>query len=503
MANKSKQSKKAKKAKPESTKPGAKPVVQSAKRSVVALARTADAARAARGGATGSVDRSARRDWGRALRDEVPLAVHGDWAPASDRPDPVAVLVAQGESRVQDLLPIRYGRMSASPFGFYRGAAAGMAADLAGTPDTGITVQVCGDGHLVNFGGFGTPERRLIFDVNDFDETLPGPWEWDVKRLGASFAVAARSKGLDKSAATNAVARVALSYAATMTRLASAQTLDAWYWSVDTDVVTTLLDASGDAATKSRVDKVIARAHTRDNLQAVGKLTEVVDGRRRIVDQLPLIGHVPGDDEMDRITELFAGYQASLPDDHRHLLDRYELVDAARKVVGVGSVGTRCWIALLDGGGADDPLILQVKEAEASVLEQHLQPSEYQEHGRRVVEGQRLMQAASDMFLGWSRDADGRDYYWRQLRDMKASADIDAQTLDAFLGYAQLCGVTLARAHARSGDAAAISGYLGKGNEFGKALARFAETYADQNERDHAALQQAITAGRVPVEAGI
>ena len=294
------------------------------------------------------------------------------------------------------------------------------------------------------------------------------------------------------------------SYASALARLASVPTLDAWYWSVDTDVVTMVTNASGDAKTKGRVDKAIARAHAHDNLQAVDKLTEVIDGRRRIVDQLPLVGHVPGDDEMGRITELFEGYRASLPDDHARLLDRFKLVDAARKVVGVGSVGTRCWIALLDGGGDDDPLILQVKEAEASVLEAHLQPSRYKNHGRRVVEGQRLMQAASDLFLGWARDPAGsHEYYWRQLRDMKASADIDTQPLNTFLAYAELCGVTLARAHARSGDAAAISGYLGKGNEFGQALACFAMTYADQNERDHAALRQAVKDGRVPVETGV
>ena len=306
------------------------------------------------------------------------------------------------------------------------------------------------------------------------------------------------------AASKNAVERAALSYADALTRLASAPTLDAWYWSIDTDEFAVVMRASGDADTKKRADKAIARAHAHDNLQAVDKLTEVVDGRRRIADQLPLVGHVPGDDEMGRISALLDGYRESLPDEHRHLLDRFQLVDAARKVVGVGSVGTRCWIALLDGGGDDDPLLLQVKEAEASVLEQHLQPSEYENHGRRVVEGQRLMQAASDLFLGWTREAaEGCDYYWRQLRDMKGSADVAAQPLNAFLAYAQLCGVTLARAHARSGDAAAISGYLGKGNEFAKALARFANTYADQNERDHAALQQAIKAGDVPVETGV
>ncbi len=476
----------------------------SAKRSVASLAHLADTERAARGGRTGAVERDERRAFGRSVRDEVPRAAHANWAPASNRPDPVAVLEAQGKTRVQDLLPIRYGRMAESPFGFYRGAAAVMAADLASTPNTGIAVQLCGDGHLVNFGGFATPERRLIFDVNDFDETLPGPWEWDLKRLGASFAVVARAKSLNDTDAQNAVARVALTYANAINRLASVSTLDAWYWSIDTDVINMMMTASGDAVTRKRTDKAIAKAQTRDRLQAVDKLTEVVDGQRRIIDQLPLVGHVPGDDEMNRISPLYDSYRQSLPDDVGHLIDRFQLIDAARKVVGVGSVGTRCWIALLDGGGDDDPLLLQVKEAEASVLEPHLQPSAYDNHGRRVVEGQRLMQAASDLFLGWTRDsASGHDYYWRQLRDMKASADIDGQPVNTFLAYAELCGVTLARAHARSGDAAAISGYLGKGNEFAKALGRFAATYADQNDRDHAALQQAIKDGRVPSDPGI
>jgi uncharacterized protein (DUF2252 family) len=298
--------------------------------------------------------------------------------------------------------------------------------------------------------------------------------------------------------------RVGLSYAAVVTRLAAVSTLDAWYWSVDTSVLDMLVGAQGDAETRRLTDHAISRAQAHDRLQAVDKLTERDGGHRRIVDQLPLVGHVPGEDEIGRMRRLFDGYRAGLTDDHRHLLDRFELVDAARKVVGVGSVGTRCWIALLDGGGDDDPLLLQVKQAEPSVLEQYLGPSTYENHGRRVVEGQRLMQAASDLFLGWSRDEEsGDDYYWRQLRDMKGSADIAGQPLNTFLTYAELCAVTLARAHARSGDAAAIAGYLGKGNEFGKALARFALTYATQNERDHAALQQAIADGRVDAEAGI
>jgi uncharacterized protein (DUF2252 family) len=418
-------------------------------------------------------------------------------------PDPVAVLAAQGESRVPELLPIRHGRMAESQFGFYRGAAAGMAADLASTPSTGILVQLCGDAHLVNFGGFATPERRLIFDVNDFDETLPGPWEWDLKRLGASFAVAARSKGLPDEVGEAAVLGMTLAYAGLLSGFATTPTLDAWYWSVDTDLVSAMAAAVGDAETQHLFDHAIARAHAHNNLQAVSRLTEVVDGRRRIVDQLPLVGHVGGDD-VDRMRSLLDGYRASLPHDVRHLLDRFTLADAARKVVGVGSVGTRCWIALLEGGGADDPLILQIKEAQTSVLEPHLGRSVYDNHARRVVEGQRLMQAASDLFLGWTHDqASGVDYYWRNLRDMKVSADINTLPTATFLNYAELCGGTLARAQARSGDAAAISGYLGKGDVFGNALGRFGAAYADQNERDHAALVQAIEDGRVTAQPNV
>jgi uncharacterized protein (DUF2252 family) len=476
---------------------------RSAKESEAALSQAADAMVAARPGRTELVERGDRQAWGRSLREDVPRAEHGDWGPAKDRPDPVSVLQAQGEGRVQELLGIRYGRMSESPFGFYRGAAAVMAGDLADTPTIQVSVQLCGDGHLVNFGGFATPERRLIFDVNDFDETLPGPWEWDLKRLGASFAVAARAKGFDDKTGHNAAERVALSYADTVTRLTSAPTLHAWYWSIDADLVEALMKTSGGTKSKQRTDQAIAQAHAHNQLQAISKLTEVVDGHRRIVDQLPLVGHVPGDDELGKITALFDGYRRTLSDERKCLLDRYRLVDAARKVVGVGSVGTRCWIALLEGG-ANDPIMLQVKEADASALAPHATPSVYANHGQRVVEGQRLMQAASDMFLGWSSDPPGgSDYYWRQLRDMKASPDIATQPLETFLAYAQLCGMTLARAHARSGDAAAISGYLGKGNEFAHALGRFATTYADQNERDHAALVEAINEGRLPAEKGV
>ncbi len=461
------------------------------------------ASAAASGGNTGTIDRADRIAAGRALRKDVPRSSHGDWEAATDRPDPVAVLEAQAESRVTELVPIRHGRMAESPFGFFRGAAAGMAADLASTPSTGIMVQLCGDGHLVNFGGFATPERRLIFDVNDFDETLPGPWEWDLKRLGASFAVAARSKDLPDEIGEAAVLRMTLAYAGLLSGFATTPTLDAWHWSIDTELLVAMAEAVGDAETQRRFDQAIARAHAHSNLQAVHKLTAVVDGRRRIVDQLPLVGHV-GDDDVDRMQSLLDGYRASLPDDVRHLLDRFTLADAARKVVGVGSVGTRCWIALLEGGGADDPLILQIKEAEASVLEPHLGRSAYDNHARRVVEGQRLVQAASDLFLGWTHDETSSvDYYWRNLRDMKVSADVNSLPTSTFLNYAELCGGTLARAHARSGDAAAISGYLGKGDVFGNALGRFATSYADQNALDHAALVQAIKDGRVRAESNV
>jgi uncharacterized protein (DUF2252 family) len=456
------------------------------------------------GGNTGNIDRADRIAAGRELRRDVPRSNHGDWQAAADRPDPVAVLEAQGESRVTELLPIRHGRMVESQFGFFRGAAAGMAADLASTPSTGIVVQLCGDAHLVNFGGFATPERRLIFDVNDFDETLPGPWEWDLKRLGASFAVAARSKGLPDEVGQAAVLRMTLAYAGLLAGFATTPTLDAWYWTVDTELVAAMAAAVGDAETQAVFDQAIARAHAHNNLQAVNKLTAVVDGRRRIVDQLPLVGHVGGDDDVDRMQSLLDGYRASLPDDVCHLLDRFRLTDAARKVVGVGSVGTRCWIALLEGGGADDPLILQIKEAEASVLEPHLGRSAYDNHARRVVEGQRLTQAAHDLFLGWTHDqTSGADYYWRNLRDMKVSADINVLPTNSFLNYAELCGGTMARGHARSGDAAAISGYIGKGDVFGKALGRFATSYADQSALDHAALVQAIEDGRVMAEPNV
>ncbi len=473
---------------------------------VAALDRVVDAAAesAFLGGPTGAVDRADRIEAGRALRARVPFDSHAEWTPPDDRPDPIALLVEQGKDRVAELLPIRYGRMRESPFGFYRGAAAVMAADLAVTPSTGVAVQLCGDGHLVNFGGFGTPERRLIFDVNDFDETLPGPWEWDLKRLAASLAVAARSKDLGDKVTRASAQRAVLAYADQMKAFARMPTMESWYFSIDTTAVQALAESIGDRKLVSRADAAISRAHAYGNLQAVGKLTELVDGKRRIIDQLPLVGHVPGVDHLDELRPLFDGYRATLPDEVGHLLDRFQLTDAARKVVGVGSVGTRCWIALLDGGKGDDPLLLQFKEAGASVLEAHCGASVYANHGQRVVEGQRLMQAASDLFLGWTRDeAAGIDYYWRQLHDMKFSPNVATQPTSVFLIYGQLCGVALARAHARSGDAAAIHGYLGDGEAFARAVGQFAIAYAGQNEQDHCALVDAITSGRLPATADL
>jgi uncharacterized protein (DUF2252 family) len=472
---------------------------------VAALERAMGAAsqRAILVGATGSVDRAGRVAAGKALRKDVPRAAHGDWTPPAGR-DPIAILEEQGRSRVPDLVPIRHGRMAESAFGFYRGAAAVMAADLADAPVSGLVVQLCGDAHLLNFGLFGTPERRLIFDVNDFDESVPGPWELDLKRLAASIEVAARSRDFDRSVGPLAVRVSVRAYAAAMETFATLRTMDAWYSRIDIDAVRAAAADNITDETHAATDRAIARAQAHDAMQAVGKLTEVVRGHRRFVDKLPLVGHVPGADELGHMRALFGDYRLGLADAHIHLLDRFQLVDAARKVVGVGSVGTRCWIALLEGGAGDDPLILQVKEAQRSVLEPFVGQSAYPHHGQRVVEGQRLMQAASDLFLGWSQDdVEGIHYYWRQLRDMKGSADIASQTLETFVAYAGLCGTTLARAHARSGDAAAISGYIGGGDDLGKAFARFAIAYADQNEQDHAALVDAIASGRLPAEADV
>jgi uncharacterized protein (DUF2252 family) len=451
---------------------------------------------------------------GKRARASVPRSSHADWSPASDRRDPVEILEEQAASRVQDLVPIRYGRMLVSPFTFYRGAAAIMAADLARTPRSGITVQVCGDAHLSNFGLFGTPERELAFDINDFDETLPGPWEWDIKRLVASLAIAGRNNGFaDAERHRVAVASVA-QYRTAMSEYAKMGNLDVWYAKLAVQDGLPEVRASLDPKTLKQAERTVEKARTRDNLQAFEKLTRQVNGERRIISDPPLI--VPIDElvspeEATRFAEasheLIRTYRRTLLGDRRHLLEDYRFIEMARKVVGVGSVGTRAWIVLMVGRDGGDPLFLQAKEAQASVLEPYVGKSRYANAGQRVVEGQRLMQAASDIFLGWERteglDGVSRDFYVRQLRDWKGSWPPEAMNPDAMAVYGRICAHALARAHARSGDRIAIASYLGKGGQFDKAIATFAERYADQNENDYASLQTAAKKKRIPVESGI
>ncbi len=439
---------------------------------------------------------------GKGLRERVPREAHAEWSPSADRPDPIALLEEQGKDRLEDLVPVRYGRMLTSPFAFLRGSAIVMAEDLSHTPVSGLHVQACGDAHLMNFGIFATPERNLVFDLNDFDETLPGPWEWDLKRLAASFVIAGRHRGLTPAQIRLAALAVTRSYGLRMREFAAMRHIDVWYSRIDVDTV--LAAISG--GIRKRVERGVAKARLRDHLQAQVKLTEVVDGRRQIKDSPPIVIRV-GDDvlQSDPITGAFTDYLKTLQPDRRHLLSHYQLIDAARKVVGVGSVGTRCFIVLFTGNHEDDPLFLQVKEATSSVLERHLRKSVYKNHGQRVVEGQRLTQAASDAFLGWirGRGAEHRDFYWRQLRDVKGSIDPEVIPPEVLILYAELCGAGLARAHARSGDSAAITGYVGTGPVFAEAIADFAEAYADQTERDHAALAQAAHTGRIKAMEGI
>jgi uncharacterized protein (DUF2252 family) len=448
---------------------------------------------------------------GVALRADVPRSVHGEWEPAADRPDPVALLVVQDETRSADLVPIRHGRMGTSAFAFYRGAAAIMAADLAATPTTGLVAQICGDAHLSNLGVFASPERQLLFDLNDFDETLPGPWEWDLKRLAASFTIAARSNGLGKRDDSEAAQACAESYRTAMAGFAEMTSLDTWYARVNVDETLEQLRESAPKKAVKRTEANMAKARSRTSLQAARKLTTVVDGRLRIVDDPPLVMPLSTVVPADRVEELAAGiadtyrqYRESLPAGPRHVLDDYEFVDIAHKVVGVGSVGLRAFIALLQSRRTGDPLLLQMKEATSSVLEQHLAPSQYDQPGRRVVEGQRMMQAASDMFLGWSSSVlDGRHYYWRQLRDMKASTEVELLSKTGLTIYARLCGWSLARAHARSGSPVAIAGYLGGSDRFDRAIAEFARRYAVQNDADFAAHAQAIADGAIPTITGV
>jgi uncharacterized protein (DUF2252 family) len=455
-------------------------------------------------------DPDARVAAGREARKRVPVDSHAGYAPAPGRLDPVEILRAQDAGRVPELVPIRHGRMSLSPFAFLRGSAAVMAADLAAGPDTGLSVQLCGDAHLLNFGVFGSPERRLVFDINDFDETWPGPWEWDVKRLAASLAVAGRENGFGRKVRRGITAAMAERYRTAMAQFAGMRDLEVWYAKADIDDAAGLLGGQLDKVRRKQIDRVRSKAMTHDSLQAYKKLTTVVDGSRRIAADPPLI--MPIADllpEMDRqelegqLRGLLAGYRDSLADDRRHLFDRYEFVDLARKVVGVGSVGTRCWIVLMTGRDDNDPLLLQVKEAGRSVL-----ATEDAEHeGRRVVTGQRLMQAVSDIFLGWHRvpgfDGRTRDFYVRQLRDWKGAAVVEQMDPTGMRIYASICGWTLARAHARTGDRIAIAAYLGEDAVFDNALAEFAELYADQAVRDHEALAAAVRDGRVEAQAGI
>jgi uncharacterized protein (DUF2252 family) len=451
---------------------------------------------------------------GRAARADVPRSAHADWAPAAGRRDPVDLLEEQAGSRVAELVPVRYGRMLVSPFTFYRGAAYIMAADLAPVPRTGLHAQLCGDAHLSNFGAFAAPDRRLVFSVNDFDETLPGPFEWDLKRLVASFAVAGRDRGFDDKQRRAINRTVTRAYREAMAHFAGMRTVDIWYARLDMDEVNARFRKLATPKQIRRFDANVAKAQSKDSLKAFAKLTRMVDGEPRILSDPPLIA--PIEDLVDakdragindRAREIVRDYRGSLTEDRRHLVERFRYVDAARKVVGVGSVGTRAWIMLLLGRDGDDPLLLQFKEAQPSVLEPFLGASGFDNHGQRIVEGQRLVQSASDIMLGWMRttglDGADRDFYVRQLWDAKGSALVDVMNPSAMDIYAQLCSWTLARAHARSGDAIAIASYLGSGDAFDRALASFAERYADQNERDYAALRDAAASGRVAAETGI
>jgi uncharacterized protein (DUF2252 family) len=457
-------------------------------------------------------ERAAR---GKAARAEVPRSMHAE-IDFPKRRDPLALLEEQSVSRLPELVPIRYGRMLVSPFAFYRGGALIMAFDLARTPSTGIRVQLCGDAHLSNFGVFGSPERRLVFDINDFDETAPGPWEWDVKRLAASFAIAGRDNGFSDNERREIVLETVRSYRETMAVFAGMSNLDLWYANLPIEQALDQFVRGVDPKRLKKAQGDIAKVRTKDSTHAFGKLTHMVDGNPRIISEPPLIVPidelVPASTQRDEIVNEVRGviraYRRTLESDRRALLDQFRIVDLARKVVGVGSVGTRAWIALFLGVDRDDPLFLQIKEAQPSVLEQFVGKSKYQNCGRRVVAGQRLMQATTDIFIGWNRnpsELDGRqrDYYVRQLKDWKGSFDIEAAVPAGAVAYGKACAWTLARAHARSGDRIAMASYLGKSRTFDQALADFAEVYADQNERDYEALRDAVDAGRIKAETGL
>jgi uncharacterized protein (DUF2252 family) len=465
-----------------------------------------------------------RKAHGKKSRTRTALSSHAGWSPAPGRPDPVALLEEQDATREADLVPVRHGRMLVSPFTFYRGAAKIMAADLKDTPRAGLTTQLCGDAHLSNFGVFASPERALLFDLNDFDETLPGPFEYDVKRMSASFTIAGRNNGFTQAEARDATLESVRAYRESMAEFAQMRTMEVWYAHLSEAELMSGLEAvasgqKGKAQKKearkgvATAKKTATKARTRDSLQALLKLAEHVDGNYRIVSQPPIvipareltttIGYSIGELE-HMVHEQFRAYRATLQEDRKHLLERFQIVDMARKVVGVGSVGTRAFIVLLQGRDQDDPLFLQVKEATRSVLEDHLPKSRFTQPGERVVQGQRVMQAASDIYLGWTKGVEeNRHLYWRQLRDMKGSADVESLRPFALSYYARQCGWTLARAHARSGDPVAIAGYLGKSDAFDKAITDFSERYADQNERDYQAFAAAIKSGRLEAIEGI
>jgi len=453
---------------------------------------------------------------GRAARADAPRSAHGKWTPAPDRPDPVALLEEQAESRVPQLVPIRYGRMLVSPFTFYRGAALIMASDLAATPVSGVTVQLCGDAHLSNFGLFGTPERQMIFDINDFDETLPGPWEWDVKRLAASFEIMGRDRGFAPADRRAVVMAGVAEYRDSMRQAAGMGALDAWYDNLEAGMLLRLVrqEVRVRRVTKAEAlafERDVSKAHTRDNTRVFTKRAAEVDGELRIVADPPLIIPIedivtPGsewEDPVPLIKKLLSSYRRTLGHQH-HPVEEYRYVHTAYKMVGVGSVGTRCYIMLMLGRDHNDPLFLQTKEAQASVLERFVGKSTYRHHGQRVVAGQRLMQSATDIFLGWVRikglDAVPRDYYVRQFHDWKGSADVDSMLVPGATVYARICAATLARAHARWGDRIAIASYLGKGDAFDRAIADFSAAYADQNEKDYEAFAAAVKSGRLTAQ---
>jgi uncharacterized protein (DUF2252 family) len=456
-------------------------------------------------------ERAAR---GKAARAEVPRRSHGEWEPPPHRPDPVELLEEQAQSRVPELVPIRYGRMLVSPFTFYRGAAYLMASDLSAGPRSGLHAQLCGDAHLSNFGVFAAPDRRLVFGINDFDEALPGPFEWDLKRLVASFTVAGRDRGFDRRTRTGISTDVVRSYREAMREFGTMRNFDVWYARGDVEEIVRDFNSRATGEQRKRLERNLEKSRTKDSMKAFSKLVELRDGEPRIAADPPLI--VPIDElsepgQADAVRETLQGlirqYRRTLAGDRKRLLERFRFVDAARKVVGVGSVGTRAWVLLMLGRDGEDPLFLQAKEAQASVLEPFLGKSEFANSGQRVVEGQRLMQSASDVLLGWLHalglDGVERDFYVRQLWDAKGSAIVELMEPNAMEEYGKLCGWTLAHAHARSGDAIAIGEYLGSGDVFDQALAEFAERYADQNERDYEALKAAAESGRVAVQSGL